>query len=68
MAEFGICGYNKYIVDDPTINITYDEILAMKEQEFLDYITRMRSAVRDAWNNHDVAPAQGWSEEDVRAE
>lgn len=68
MAEFGICGYNKYIVDDPTINLTYDQILAMNDAQFLEYITRMRSAVRDAWNNHEMAPAQGWSEDDVREE
>jgi hypothetical protein len=60
-----ICGINP-ILDDPEINVTYDAILGMTDAEFLDYVQRMRSALRSIWDIQDIAPVRGWSEDEVR--
>jgi hypothetical protein len=54
------------ILDDPEINVTYDQILAMNDTEFLDYVQRMRSRLRDIWDIQHLAPVRGWTEDEVR--
>jgi len=62
---FNICGLNP-IVDDPSINRTYDDILAMNDTSFLAYVQHMRGNIRHIWDERGIAPARGWSEWDVR--
>ena len=59
-----ICGLNP-ILDDPEINVTYDTILGMTDAEFLDYVQRMRTALRSIWDVQDIAPVRGWSATEV---
>lgn len=61
---FKICGRNP-IVNDPLVNLTYDEILRMSDQEFLVYIGCMRSQIRKIWDEQGIAPTNGWTEDDV---
>lgn len=64
MRTFGIRGYNP-IIEDSSINLTYDDILAMNDAQFLDYVQRMRTRIREIWDEQGIAPSTGWTEEDV---
>jgi hypothetical protein len=65
--SFDICGTNP-MLDDTSINVTYDEILAMSHVQFLAYIRHMRSTVLRLWDERGIAPARGWSKWDVTDE
>jgi hypothetical protein len=64
MNNFKPCGLNP-IVKNPNINITYDDVLAMTDDEFVEYITIMRAEVYRLWKNEGIPPSRGWSEDDV---
>jgi len=59
-----ICGVNP-ILQDTSINVTYDDILDMDDAQFLAYIQRMRSTLRTIWDEQDIAPVRGWAEDEV---
>ncbi len=61
---FSICGLNP-LVDNPNVNLTYDDILQMSDDEFLEYITLMRETIRHIWDKRGIPPSRGWSEHDV---
>lgn len=67
MGIFKPCGLNP-LTDDQTVNLTYDEILRMGDDEFFAYIGYMRSMFRKVWDEQNIAPAIGWSEDDVAEE
>lgn len=54
------------IINDPTVNLTYDEVLAKSDHEFFNYIEHMRSALRTIWDEQGLAPVRGWKEDEVR--
>lgn len=64
---FPICGLNP-IINDSRINLTYDDVLAMSDAAFLTYVQDMRSRIRSIWDEQNIAPSRGWTEDDVRAE
>lgn len=65
MSEsFPLCGRHP-VIDDPSINITYDAVLAMSHAEFLAYIERMRAYLLRVWDESGIPPTTGWSQEDV---
>jgi DNA methylase len=63
-VPFDICGLNP-IVDDPTVNVTYDEVLAMDGAAFLKYVEHMRAEVLRIWDEQGIAPARGWTRYEV---
>jgi hypothetical protein len=65
--SFKICGRNP-LLDDPQFNLTYDQILAMDTDAFRSYITYMRERIRQVWVTEDIAPTNGWTEEDVTSD
>lgn len=64
---FNICGLNP-LTADPTINLTYDDLLAMGDEDFGRYIEHMREQVRRVWDEQDIAPSVGWTEDTVAAD
>jgi hypothetical protein len=64
-APFDITGLNP-IVNSRHINLKYEDILAMDMPDFREYIQNMRAEVKRLWVEHDIPPARGWSEQDIK--
>ena len=62
---FRPCGKNP-VVDDPTVNLTYDALLALSDAEFVEYIRHMRRVLLKIWQEQGIPPAVGWTREDIQ--
>jgi len=62
--SFKICGINP-LVNDHSINLYYEDLLALSDSEFVEYVTRMRNEIRRLWDDEGIPPANGWSVQDV---
>lgn len=56
------------LLDDPTVNRTFDEILAMTDAEFEAYVAHMRQSFLKSWDEENLPPRRGWTMEEVDAE
>lgn len=56
---------NDALLNDDTVNITFDECLAYNEEEFQAWIKRLRSLVVYEWDKKGIPPVVGKSLEDV---
>ena len=53
---------------DPTVNLTFEEILDKDDDEFRDYVRHMRQSFLSYWDNENLAPRRGWSEDEIDKE
>lgn len=53
------------LLDDLTVNRTFDEILAMTDAEFEAYVVHMRQSFLSYWNDENLPPRRGWSEQEI---
>jgi hypothetical protein len=56
------------LLDDPTVNRTFDEILAMTDAEFEAYVAHMRQSFLKSWDEENLPPRRGWTMEEIDAE
>jgi len=56
---------NNFIIDDPKINPTFYEILSMNGVQLTEWIDFMRSEVLRIWDEVDIPPLSGASEEEM---
>ena len=66
-SPFSLCGVHP-VLDDPSINCTFDDILRMSDDAFVAYVTHMRQTFLHHWNKSGLPPRRGWSEDDVQNE
>lgn len=50
---------------ESSVNKTFDEILAMTEQEFRDWVIELRKTVVDLWDNKGLPPRVGYNEAEI---
>lgn len=67
LTNFSICGRNP-ILEDKTVNLTYDDILDLDDEGFETYVSYMLFRLREIWDEQGIAPSNGWNEDDVRAD
>lgn len=53
------------LLDDPTVNLTFDEVLQMDDAQFVSYITHMRESFLKYWDEASLPPRRGWTEEEI---
>lgn len=53
------------LIADPLVNRTYDDILAMDDVGFVNYVRSMRAAFLKCWDEQGIAPTNGWSVERI---
>ena len=56
------------LIDDPTVNCTFDDILAMTDTEFESYVREMRAAFLTYWDTEGLPPRRGWTHEEITEE
>lgn len=56
------------LLNDATVNRTFDEILAMSDAAFEDYVAHMRQAFLDYWNTENLPPRRGWEWSEIDEE
>jgi len=56
------------LLNDDTVNRTFDEILAMTDTEFEAYVSHMRQSFLEYWDRENLPPRRGWSWEEIAAE
>jgi hypothetical protein len=49
------------LLDDPTVNCTFDDILAMSDKEFEAYVFHMRESFLKSWDEESIPPRRGWT-------
>ena len=59
---------NSYIIDDYTINKTFEELLLMSGIEFEEWVDHMRSSVLKVWDEKGIPPLSGMTEDDMSEE
>lgn len=59
---------NSHILNDPEINITFDQILAMDEPQFEAWVNKMADAVKYSWDTFGCPPKSGYTEEEIVTE
>ena len=64
MVAFSIARVHP-VLQDAEINCTFDDILAMTDEAFEAYITRMRSTFLRYWDTEGLAPRRGWTMDDI---
>ncbi len=56
---------NTYILDDPKINITFEELLEKSDKEVTEWIDFMRSEVLRIWDTYGIPPLSGKDEKEM---
>lgn len=64
---FTICGLNP-VIEDPTINLTYDEVVRLSDKQFEAFVAHMRGTLLKLWDEQGIAPTRGWTPWEVRDE
>lgn len=61
------CHYttNRAILNDPSVNVTFDRILRMDDAAWQDWLTRLRVAILTQWNTHNVPPRVGMTDREI---
>jgi len=59
---------NEHILNDPKINITFDEIIEMDDTQFADWVERMADAVKYSWDVNGCPPKSGYTEQEIITE
>lgn len=64
------CHYttNRPIMDDPSINVTFLDVLRMSDDEYVAWLDRVRHAILTAWDTQNVPPKVGLSETELAYE
>ncbi len=56
---------NNVLLNEPSVNITFAECLAMTDKEFEDWVRLLRETVVEVWDRDGIPPVVGKSFEDV---
>jgi len=56
---------NSYIIDDPEINVRFEELLFMTDNDFETWVDKLRSKVLQVWDEYGVPPLGGIDERDM---
>ena len=66
-ATYAPCHYttNRGIMNDPTVNVTFLEVLRMTDDEFLAWMSRVRHAILRQWDTHQVPPRVGMNDAEM---
>jgi hypothetical protein len=56
---------NAYIIDNTSINVTFEELLLMHSKDFEIWVTNMRSEVLRVWDTYGIPPLAGLTEYDM---
>ena len=56
---------NNYILDDPKINITFEELLNFSEEQITKWVIDVRKKVIEVWDKYDIPPLNGRSKEEI---
>lgn len=61
------CHYttNRALLDNPSVNVTFDAVLRMSDDDWSAWLERLRDAILTAWNTENVPPRVGLSEADI---
>jgi hypothetical protein len=59
---------NAYILDDPEINITFNELLLMTDNQVEIWIDKMRTRVLEVWDKYGIPPLDGKTESEMQEE
>lgn len=65
MSEAFYWSRNHYIIDDPTVNVKFSELLQMNDVEFEKWVDHMRSTVLKVWDEHGIPPLSGMTEQEM---
>lgn len=55
---------NTELIESP-VNVTFDEVLTMTDQEFRSWVIDLRSTVVDLWDNKGIPPRVGYNEQEI---
>jgi len=56
---------NTYVVDNPEVNVYFEDILSMSEDEFRDWVILLRKTVVDSHVNHGCSAKMGKDESEI---
>lgn len=61
------CHYtnNRALMDNPSVNVTFDAVLRMSDDTWAEWLERVRAAVLTAWNRDGVPPRVGLSDTEM---
>jgi len=61
------CHYttNRALLNNPSVNATFDEVLRMNDADWIAWLERVRRAVLTAWNTENVPPRIGLSDAEI---
>lgn len=65
MSEFSPCQQLHPLLDDSTVNLTFDDVLAMDDATFHAYIQHMRTRFATVWTEQNIAPRRGWTRDEI---
>lgn len=62
--EYTPCHYgtSKSIINDPTVNLSFMDVLKLDQQGFDEWLERVRVAILDLWDNKNTPPRAGLDE------
>jgi hypothetical protein len=56
---------NGQIIDDPTVNVTFEELLFMTPEEFEKWVDHLRARVLEVWDEYGIPPLSGLDESEM---
>lgn len=59
---------NEHVLNNPKVNITFDEILVMNDQEFEEWVNLMADTVLESWDKYGCPPKSGYTESEIITE
>jgi hypothetical protein len=68
MSEKFYWSRNDQIIDDPSVNAKFSELLVMTDAEFEKWVDHMRSRVLEVWDIHGIPPLAGMDEREMNEE
>lgn len=59
---------NERVLNDPKVNITFEEIVKMNDQDFENWVNLMADTVLESWDKFGCPPKSGYTEQEIITE
>lgn len=56
---------NSHLIDDTTVNVRFEELLLMTEDEITEWVRLLRKRVLEVWDQHGIPPLSGRDESEM---
>jgi hypothetical protein len=66
-SHYTPCHYstNRALLDNASVNVTFDAVLRMSDEDWTAWLERMRHAVLTAWDTDNVPPRVGMTDAEI---